>query len=296
MNENPHIHALKIAIGVMILLIGISYWPNIVPKNNPENFARKEKPANFFANLRLEAKAVYVYDLSKNKILFAKNETEALPLASLTKIMTAFTALSMAPEVTLITIDKASIKAEGDSGLRTDEEWTLKELLQYTLVASSNDGATAIASNLGEAFVNEMNLKAQQLGLSTMHFNNPSGLDLSKIEAGAYGSAKDISALLSKAVETNPDVFEPTRYASFQTASVGNISHKTKNTNEIVDMIPGFVAGKTGYSDLAGGNLAVIFDVGVGHPIAIAILGSSYDGRFSDMKKLVGASVATVAR
>ena len=184
----------------------------------------------------------------------------------------------------------------------------MKKLLQYTLVGSSNDGATAVASSVGitgknepskeneAAFVGEMNLEAQRLGLSTLRFSNPSGLDVDKTEAGAYGSAQDISSLLTKAVASNPEIFEPTRYASFQTASVANTIHKTKNTNELVDAIPGFIAGKTGSSDLAGGNLAVIFDAGLGRPIAIAVLGSTPGGRFSDMKKLVAASLATVAR
>ena len=114
MNENPHIHALKIAIGFMIVAIGISYWPGIIPQGEFGNNARTAKiPEDFFASLPLEARAVYVYDISAQKVLFAKNETQALPLASLTKIMTAFTALSMVPDATLVTIDPASIKVDG---------------------------------------------------------------------------------------------------------------------------------------------------------------------------------------
>jgi len=58
--------------------------------------------------------------------------------------------------------------------------------------------------------------------------------------------------------------------------------------------IPGIIMGKTGYTDLAGGNLAVVFDAGVGHPVVAVVMGSTQDGRFSDMKQLVSASIAAV--
>ena len=67
--------------------------------------------------------------------------------------------------------------------------------------------------------------------------------------------------------------------------------HKTKNTDELVNEIPGLIAGKTGYSDLAGGNLAVIFDAGFDHPLAVVVLGSTSEGRFNDVKQLVAAAV-----
>src|SRR3989344_8222726 len=84
--------------------------------------APKENP---FDSVSLSAKAAYVYDVKAGKPLFAKNEDEVLPLASVTKIMTAATALSFLPETTYITIDAEAIRAEGNSGLTVGERWLL---------------------------------------------------------------------------------------------------------------------------------------------------------------------------
>ena len=65
-----------------------------------------------------------------------------------------------------------------------------------------------------------------------------------------------------------------------------------KNTDEALSYVPGVIVSKTGYTDLAGGNLAIIDDVGLMHPVALVVLGSSYDGRFTDMNLL--ATVATL--
>jgi D-alanyl-D-alanine carboxypeptidase len=63
------------------------------------------------------------------------------------------------------------------------------------------------------------------------------------------------------------------------------------NTNKAIDLLPNVIASKTGFTDLAGGNLVVAFDAGIAHPIIIAVLGSSFDGRFDDMTKLVNSTI-----
>ena len=68
------------------------------------------------------------------------------------------------------------------------------------------------------------------------------------------------------------------------------------NTNEALGAIPGLIMGKTGYTDLAGGNLAVVFDVGLSHPVIAVVLGSTIDGRFTDMKQIVPAARKAVAQ
>lgn len=250
---------------------------------------------NHFASLNLEAKAAYVYDLTNDSVLFSKNATVPLPLASLTKIMTAVTASDMAPQSTEVVVDASSLGEAGDSGLFANERWSLNKLLQYTLVASSNDGASAIAASLGgAAFIEAMNTKAHTLGLNDLKFSNPSGLDISPAEAGAYGSAHDVALLLAYAVKHDPSVVEPTRYPSYTVTSNNNLVHTAQNTDVLTNKIPSLIAGKTGYTDLAGGNLAIVFDAGFQHPIAIVVLGSTYNGRFSDMQTLVDATVGTI--
>ena len=66
------------------------------------------------------------------------------------------------------------------------------------------------------------------------------------------------------------------------------------NTNQTVQMFPGIEASKTGYTDLAGGNLAVIIDATLGHPVAIVVLGSTKEGRFEDVQILYKALLASI--
>jgi D-alanyl-D-alanine carboxypeptidase len=90
------------------------------------------------------------------------------------------------------------------------------------------------------------------------------------------------------------DIIEPTRYPSFEVSSIDQIKHQASNTDILTHTIPGLIAGKTGYSDLAGGNLTIVFDAGIQHPVVVAVLGSTYEGRFDDVNALVKASIATI--
>jgi D-alanyl-D-alanine carboxypeptidase len=67
--------------------------------------------------------------------------------------------------------------------------------------------------------------------------------------------------------------------------------YSAENTNVVIDKIPNLIASKTGYTDLAGGNLVIAFDAGLNHPIIISVLGSTEKGRFSDVLQLVQATL-----
>lgn len=259
-----------------------------------------------FANLALSAKAVYVLDGKTGEEIFSINGDSQLPLASLTKIMMAVTALSLAPEDLIVTIQPDFLKSEGDSGLFGNEKWHLKDLLDLTLVESSNDGANAIASVAGafvssntlldasrdyERFVSVMNKKAEELNLTQTYFLNPTGLDENTDVSGGYGSARDIATLFSYAQTKYPNLFEATTHTNRQFASLSDFKHTVKNTNIFVDKIPALLGSKTGYTDLAGGNLVISFDAGPDRPIIIAVLGSTEQGRFEDVEKLVWSTL-----
>ena len=259
--------------------------------------------SHIFDNTYVEAKSVYVFDVIKNKILYEKNETVQLPLASLTKLMTALTAVELFPKDSHITIKKEFLREEGDTGLLADESWKLKDLLDFSLIASSNDGARSIASvvgafdlrttdyNLGRKdFIVKMNLRAQELGLGQTYFINESGLDEGGV-SGGYGSAKDIAKLVQYILMNKPELLEATKYPTTTINSLNKITHTAKNTNENINRIPGLIASKTGYTALAGGNLALAFDASIGRPIIVVVLGSSEKGRFRDADTLVKASL-----
>jgi len=238
-----------------------------------------------FENIQLEAKAAYVFDVSNNQSVFELNSEIQLPLASLTKTMTALVAKENLPSYLLITISKEAVLQEGDEGFKVGEQWAISELIDAMLVSSSNDAAFALASefnkNLNGDFVSLMNQKAKEIGLAQTYFLNATGLDLSKNTAGAYGSAKDIAKLLLHIIKKDSSLMEVTRLKS-----INLHGREFQNTDRVIDNLPGFIIGKTGFSDLAGGNLAVIVDNGFNRPFVIVVLGSTIDGRFNDVRNL----------
>lgn len=250
-----------------------------------------------FATLSLTGTGIYVFDTTSQKTLFAKNENISLPLASITKLMTAITALEMERGTTSIMISEQALQTEGDTGLLESELWNLNDLLAYTLVVSSNDGATAIAESFGierEDFIQEMNKKAQSLTFSQLQFYNETGLDETVEQAGGYGTPKEVSNLLLYAFREHPEVIGLTGEPTISVSSESGFSHVGKNTNILTSSIPSIKAGKTGYSRLAGGNLAIIFTTTNNHEIVVVVLGSNYDDRFTDVEKLVDATIKTV--
>lgn len=244
-----------------------------------------------FESVDVKAKAFVVYDLVDKKVIASKNANVPLPLASLSKVMTAFTALSHNEKDTKITIKPQSVQSGYDLGLKKDQEWTLDELLKYTLVFSSNDGARAIAQALGgeEAFVEQMNSDSALLGLS-LRFTDPAGLDV-KGMLGGEGTAIDVAKLFAVARMRFPDVLDATTKTRVTvTASNGRLSG-VPNTNQNIMNFFGAEVSKTGFTDNAGGNLAVVVDVTLGHPVAIVVLGSTREARFTDVEKLYAALV-----
>ncbi len=290
-------------VGVVVISIILIVNRGVKP---PENIPVETKVTapNPYSSVSIGAKSAYVYDALENKELFNLNGDSQLPLASLTKVMMAVTALSLAPENTVITMSPKFLETEGDSGLFSNEKWSLKDLLGLTLIESSNDGANAIASVAGavkrggipddwgkEEFIKAMNKKASELGLTQTYFLNPTGLDESASVSGAYGSARDSSKLFAYAIEKYPMIFGVTRHSKKEFDSLSDLKHKVKNTNTFVNKIPSLLGSKTGYTDLAGGNLTIAFDAGINHPVVVTVLGSTEEGRFEDTEKLVWATL-----
>jgi serine-type D-Ala-D-Ala carboxypeptidase (penicillin-binding protein 5/6) len=273
-------------------------------------------PAKVFPSISIIAKAAYVYDLSREEAIYSHNEAVPMPLASLTKIMAALVAKESAPDYSVITIDSEALKARGDSGLYSGEKWLLKDLLDFSLVTSSNDGMRAIALALGALshsdstpeeiatdFVRMMNEKALEIGLENTYFYNETGLDFLDVGddlvkrdeernlPGAYGSAKDVASILRYILFNHSSMLEATRTANIIFYSLDNREHLARNTNKIINELPGLIGSKTGFTGMAGGNLMVVFDPEIGRPIIVVVLGSTPEGRFEDVLKLVNATM-----
>lgn len=289
---------LVIAIVFMVFLI---YGLLNKPVVKEEVVYNEQISSALFDSIELEAKSVYVFDIVKNEVIFKKNEFVQLPLASITKLMTALTAVELIPENSRITIRKEFLAEEGDSGLLAGESWRLKDLLDFSLTVSSNDGARSVASVIGalnlntedydlgrKDFISKMNENAEKLGLKQTYFINESGLDNGAV-SGGYGSAIDVSKLMEYLIKNHTEIVEATKYQKIEVDSLDK-THTAVNTNFDVNQIPGLIASKTGYTNMAGGNLVIAFDASIGRPIVVVVLGSSIDGRFTDVSKLVEAS------
>ena len=285
--------ALSYYVATIVLVIGgVLFFGNQSVDATPASILQPPaRETTAFDTVTLEAYAAFVYDAAEDKILFEKNADEKLPLASLTKIMTALVATEQHKADTLVPISEQALKPEGDQGLLVGDHFELSALAALTLVSSSNDGAEALSelSNRTD-FIGRMNSRARELGLSKTYFFNPTGLDVSERVSGGYGSAEDVAHLLLAAVSSAPQVFSYTTHESYGVYSNYLGNYDVENTNERAQELSGLIASKTGFTDLAGGNLAILFDAGLARPIAVVVLGSSIEGRFDDAYALAQAT------
>ncbi len=268
-----------------------------------ENILMPPEKPNLFHVISTKAKAIIVYDVNNDKVLFGYNEDKQLPLASITKLMTSLIATEFLDGSKNIAISPHAIETEGDSGLFANETWNISDLISFTMLTSSNDGADAIAAAVGSlwqstsevpeyikvySFVKKMNLRAKEIGLNNTKYSNATGLD--DYATGGLGSAKDVSKLLTYIWKNEPSAISKTVEYEYKFVSGDGFEHVAENTNKFVNNIPGLLGSKTGYTDSAGGNLAIIYDAGMNHPIVVVVLGSTVDGRFEDVQALVDAT------
>ena len=136
---------------------------------------------------------------------------------------------------------------------------------------------------------------AAALNLSQTYAVNGSGLDVSRAISGGYGSARDLALLAGALIEQAPAIATATTERSAQAVSEGGTFFQVLNTDPMIGTIPRLLLSKTGYTDLAGGNLVLVFDSGIRHPIAVVVLGSSMKARFTDGTALVAAAIAHFA-
>lgn len=283
---------------VFVLVFAIQTYPN--KEGGILGEEKNTQQAPLFVNreafelLPITAKAYIVYDIVDKKVIASHNSTTTLPLASLTKVMTALTAHSVAPEATLIRIEPGHIDGSYDLGLRKGQAWRLDELLKYTLTFSSNDGAYAVADSLlgRREFIARMNTVAAGYGLDLV-FTDPAGLDEGDV-LGGKGSAYDVAVLMSIARREIPGILEATTKKRSTVMTENGPLSGVPNTNQSVAGIIGIEGSKTGYTDLAGGNLALIADVAVGHPVVIVVLGSTKAERFTDVEMLYEALLVSL--
>lgn len=236
------------------------------------------------------ATAALVYDARSSRLLYAKNTSAQLPVASLTKILTAATVLDLLNLDAVATVEKTAVKVDGEKqDLYLGEKITVRNLLSFMLVPSSNDAAYALADyakTQGIDLVAEMNKKAVALGMGNSKFLDPAGLN-----DEAYSTAYDMSVLVGKVIGRREIWSALTQPEMTITSVDGAITHHLKNTNQLLSTVPNVVGGKTGYTEKALGSMILLVDVpGRQDTLVSIVLGSS--DRFGDTKKLIDWTLA----
>lgn len=233
----------------------------------------------------VNAKSAVVYDTSSSRVLFDKNSNIKLPIASLTKVMSAVIVLENMKQDAIVTISSGSLRVDGESqDLYLGEKISLRNLLKLMLIESSNDAAYAIAEyakSQGLDFIGLMNKKAVELKMVDSNFLDPAGLN-----DNAHSTVQD----LIKLVEYSLNYKEIWDISAEKTAIIESsdekIKHTARSTNLLIGLIKNLVGGKTGYTEGAGQCLILVTSV-PDYPskIVSVVLGSS--DRFGDTQKLV---------
>lgn len=194
------------------------------------------------------AASAALIEQSSGRVLYEQNAGQERLIASITKIMTAITALEHGDKTREYTVTVQDM-AEGSSMyLKPGDVLRLEELLYGLMLASGNDAALAVAhcvSGSVEAFVELMNETARHLGLTHTHFVNPNGLDAE----GHYSSAGDMAALAAYALQ-NQDF---RRIVSTASITIGD--RYLANHNKLLRMCEGCIGVKTGFTKAAGRTL-----------------------------------------
>jgi len=208
----------------------------VPPKRKPPLFLNVKSAISVKTNLE-----------NFEKILFRKEEKTQLPIASLTKLMTALVVFEEGYNLKdEIVISKEASNQEDVpvfGNLKEGEKLKIEELLELTLVYSSNDAAWALSEKIPN-FVEKMNALSQKLGMENTHFSNPTGV------TSNYSTAEDLVKLTKYILKNYPQIFEISRKPP---------KYKLDNGIYNIFVPKEIVGGKTGYTPEAGGCLLFIF-------------------------------------
>jgi D-alanyl-D-alanine endopeptidase (penicillin-binding protein 7) len=234
----------------------------------------------------LRAAAAIVYDPETNQVLWEENSQAQRSIASITKVMTATVFLENDPDLSQqVTVARSDVFQASTTHLRANDKVTADDLLHLLLIASDNAAARALArvSPQGtEGFVQRMNEKAQELGLQSTHYADPSGL-LSDNMSSAYDMARLIThASADERISSAMRLSEYTVYSNRRPITFHSTNHLLGRPD--VDVL----AGKTGFIRNSGYCLATLLRLpDTNQQVAVVVLGArSNAGRFMESRNL----------
>ncbi len=229
---------------------------------------------------KVSASSYLVGDLNTGEVILAKNQEEKLPIASVSKLMTALVAKEIAKEGDTAQVSKQALATEGaNGGLRAGEKIKVTDLVYPLLLESSNDAAEIIAEYFGrDVFMKKMNQEAQNLKMSVTSYEDPSGLSPNN-----KSTVSDIFKLVGYINKQKPEIISITKARSFSQRK-----HSWSNISQFLRK-DGYLGGKSGYTDEAKQTVVSIFSLPLGEtgnrPIAITLL-QSFD-RSKDIENIL---------
>ena len=243
-----------------------------------------------YPDLGLTCKSAVLMEASTGKILYAKNMDEALPPASVTKVMTLLLIMedidSGKLKYTDTVVASANAASMGGSQifLKEGESMSVEDMLKSVVIASANDAAVALAEHVAgseEAFVARMNERAGQLGMTSTRFENTNGLD--DTTESHLTSAHDI-AIMSRELIKHKKILE---YSSTWMDTIRNGEFGLTNTNRLVRFYKGATGLKTGSTSKAGFCISATATRNGMDLICVIMAADTRDIRNEEAKKLL---------
>ena len=245
--------------------------------------------------LTLTSHAALLMEKTTGQILYAQNEHDALPPASVTKIMTVLLTMEAidSGRIALDDVVTVSAYAAGMGGsqvfLAEGEQITVDDLLKGVCVSSGNDAAVALAEHVAgvtELFVEQMNNRARELGMNDTHFVNCTGLTAE----GHVTSAHDIALMSRELLLHHPEV---RNYTTIWMDTLRNGTFGLSNTNKLIRFYDGATGLKTGFTQEAGYCISATAERDGMELIAVIMKGNTSDSRNADAKTLLNYGFST---
>ena len=208
--------------------------------------------------LDLDGKSALLMDVATGTILYEKNAHEALAPASVTKVMTmllimeAIDSGKIGWDDMVTASESAAAKGGSQIYLKVGETMSVSDMVKSIAVSSANDCACAMAEHLAgseSAFVDMMNTRAQELGMTDTHFVNCTGLDDDPEAANHKTSAHDIAVMSRELLKNHPDI---KKFTTIWMDTVRNGAFGLSNTNKLIRFYSGATGLKTGFTSGAG--------------------------------------------
>jgi serine-type D-Ala-D-Ala carboxypeptidase (penicillin-binding protein 5/6) len=237
-------------------------------------------PTPVHPNFTTRPRGGLLFDLDTGRVLWQQHPTQVLPIASLTKMMTALLAVEHLPPHASVLITRAARHAAGSKVgvLPFGKHISLQTMLYGLLLPSGNDVAIALAQRVSgtqKRFVALMNLRAQQLNLSCTHFASPSGI----VDQHNHSCAVDLAAL-ARAVLDEPRLAKVVKtFKAVRNFPIKGGKLYLFNNNPLLRTgYPGTIGVKTGYTDAAGHSFVGAAQRG-GHRLGVVLLHSPNIGK-----------------